>query len=281
MHIVHPGKGIDFSTVTDSSGNTLLPGAPESLDQEYEITVSKSGYETVSTFPPYPITAFDPIDEHLSVLEGGLATKVITMNPLANVTIMSVDSRGDSIPNALFSISGGRILGTQGSYPSVVNVYSSIENIETDDSGEYEMGNIIPGSYDVILRGATDTTYHLSHIVPGDTLSPDRFLVTGGSTGVVYAFLVEKALPSLQVTVKNSVDTSGIPNASVRLYNATLGYDETVTTTTHGVALFPNTSTDLVSDVYTLSVSATGFGSASESVTINEFTQQEIELTAS
>lgn len=279
VHVVHPGEGIDFSTTTDSTGNVLLPGAPESIDQEYEITVSKSGYETVATYPPYPTTAFDPVDEHAAVLEGGLTNKVITSDPLADVDIRTVDSQGDAIADALLTISGGRILGENPDTEE--DIYNYNQDIAADGSGEYDMDDVSPGSYDVVLRGATDTGYVLAYVSPGDDLVANRFPVDGGASPAIDVVLMDNAVPGLLVNVLNNDDDSPIAGADVRLENAVLGYDETVPTNAYGVALFPNTSTDLVNDTYTLSVTATGFGDESDSVVVNNLTEKEIKMTPS
>ncbi|NCU42614.1 MAG: prepilin-type N-terminal cleavage/methylation domain-containing protein, partial [Candidatus Moranbacteria bacterium] len=86
-------EGISFSTLTDELGNVLIPGAPES-QQSYEIMANKLSYEIISTYPPYPLSLFTPIDEHSSVLEGELTNKVMVMNSLTQLNILIKDFAG-------------------------------------------------------------------------------------------------------------------------------------------------------------------------------------------
>ena len=59
---VHDTPQISGTVLTSSEGNVRLPGMPE---QEYQISVSKSDYETVQTYPAPPSSPFTPIDQNL------------------------------------------------------------------------------------------------------------------------------------------------------------------------------------------------------------------------
>jgi type II secretory pathway pseudopilin PulG len=279
VRIVHPEKGIDFFTTTNSNGNILLPGAPESLDQKYEITISKSGYETVSTFPPYPISDFDPIDEHASVLEGGLANKVIISDFSANPIVQTVNSRGESVGDVLLTISGGRIVGSRGTYPTAIPVFNYEENVATDTSGIYEMNAVSPGTYDVLLRGDSASAYTLAYLESSGDVAGNAFSVSPGESSNILAVVASVSEQSLLVSVVNDADDSPIANAEVQLKRELSGYDEMIVSQNSGRVLFPSSGMDLQEDeTYEVFVSAEGFLGYSGTVTIEDFTEKEVRM---
>jgi len=55
VQIVNPDTGINTYEETNASGNVTFMGSTVANSiQKYQITVTKDGYETVTTFPPYP-----------------------------------------------------------------------------------------------------------------------------------------------------------------------------------------------------------------------------------
>src|SRR3989344_2840825 len=79
VRLVNSATSVDITTATDSTGNITLPGAPAGT-QNYALTVSKSGYYGAMTYPPYPTSAYNPIDEPASVGAGVLNPKTIVMD---------------------------------------------------------------------------------------------------------------------------------------------------------------------------------------------------------
>ena len=73
VHIVNNSVSpvINTTIQTDSAGHIMFPSAPASIG-EYQFTITKSGYETISTTTATP--TFIPIYPHASVVLGSLNT---------------------------------------------------------------------------------------------------------------------------------------------------------------------------------------------------------------
>ncbi|HHE45852.1 MAG TPA: carboxypeptidase regulatory-like domain-containing protein, partial [Candidatus Moranbacteria bacterium] len=82
VKITNSDLGFSETRQTDATGNIRIVGAKQSI-QKYRIAISKSGYETVTTFPPYPKSSFKPVDVDASVVAGSLNTTNIIENKVA------------------------------------------------------------------------------------------------------------------------------------------------------------------------------------------------------
>ena len=100
-------------------------------DRNYTITVSKDGYETVTTSPPYPTTAYDPTDVHASVVEDDLNTKAIIIDKLSSLHIFARDilDYEHLFPNIHFNVKGGRVIGFEyGTTNEITNYDQNLSN---------------------------------------------------------------------------------------------------------------------------------------------------------
>ena len=274
VHVVDSNVGIDEVLQTDSSGNVMLLGAKQDL-QAYQITVSKSGYETVATLPPYPTTAYNPINIYASVIGGALNTTNIIENQLANLDISAVDYLGNAVPNVNISLNGGRKMGT-----AFLTPFTPVYNLAFDgsigSSGEKDFSSISPGQYTFGLSGS-ETTYKLIGV---DTLSPVS--LASGSTMGIKIKVANKNTTGLSIGVIKSTNSSPLVGATVELSNAGFSYDETVTTSSDGMAFFPDSAAIFQPGTYTLTVKADGFADDTTSETINSgsLTTDSISMTA-
>ena len=262
---------VDINTFTDSYGTILLSGMPAG-DRNYEITVSKDGYENVTTLPPYPITSFDPTDVHASVMEGDLNTKAIIIDKLSSLHIFARDilNYDNLFPNIHFELRGGRVIGLV--YGTTTPVTNYDENLVTGASGDVTAGDISPGNYNITLNEPGYTIISSDPALPV-ALAPDQNLD-------VNLVLANNTANSLIVTVKDSQTSSVLPNASVHLFNGS-GFDVTQITGEEGQVYFPpNTDppTALNAGSYTLEVSETNHQSSSEQITINNLAQKAVLL---
>jgi len=262
-HIVNSDLGFDETRQTDASGNIMIVGAKQSI-QKYQITVSKSGYETVTTFPPYPETSYKPTDVNASVVAGSLNTTNIIENKLANIKISTIDYLGNPVPDIDFSLTGGRILGTQAEAP-----YDPVYNFDvidkTNASGEKDFNSISPGQYTFELA-STETAYALIGLDPA---SP--FPLVSDATQNLDVKVADKNMTALSVQVIKNSDSTPISGATVELSNTGFGYDETVTTGNDGRAFFPITDNPpFQAGTYDMTVKASGFQDSTGQEVIGE-----------
>ncbi len=243
---------INLNVLTDDTGNLMFPGAPQST-QNYQLIISKSGYETVATFPPYPTTAYYPTDVHASVISGALNVKTVIINKLSNLNIFTADGVGNKISgiSCNFIISGGRILGTgaDAAHTPVYNIQNQSETI--DVTGEKSLSAISPGQY--VITPTAPTGYSLVGI---DPVTP--FSLLPGSTLEAKIKLAPINKSALLLTVVDGSTNSPIVGAQAELKNSS-GYDIIQTSGSDGVMFFQNGNDPLISGTYDLKVSATGY----------------------
>jgi hypothetical protein len=262
---------VNMTTETDSTGSILLAGMPEG-DRNYEISVSKDSYESVSTVPPYPDTAYDPTDTHGSVEEGGLSSKTIISDQTGTITITSEDLNSNLIPNMNFHLEGGRIIGTTRDVPSQT-VFNYDQDTATDGSGSLILENMSPGNYTVDFSEAGYTLIGTEAPLLHFSLAP------GQNLGVTL-LVVNNSVNSLIASVVNPITLEPVSGANVRVYNGT-DFDQTLTTGDSGRVYFPPNLEEPVtmdSTPYNIEVTADGYASYSDTVDVSQLTQTTIEL---
>ncbi len=264
VQIVNPDTGINTYEETNTSGNVTFMGSTVANSiQKYQITITKDGYETVTTFPPYPITAYNPIDIHASVVTGVMNVKNIAQNKLANMKISIVDYLDQPISGVPFHLVGGRKLGTEMTTP-FASVYNLDQDSITDTSGEKLFSLISPGGFVFSLIDPALTNYKIISITPAESFS----LLSSDETLDVKVKLASKTTTALSVVVLNNSNDAQIAGAKVRLTNA-LGYDQELTTAIDGKVFFPVSADLFVAGEYNLKITAEGFSDSDSSVTIN------------
>jgi len=276
-NIVSPS--IDIDQETDNDGHLIFPGAPQS-QLGYEITVSKSNYETVSTVDPGSV-AYTPRDPHASVVAGTLNTASITIDRLANLKIKSVDYLGAPLSDVSFHIEGGRELGTDSTVIPSETIYNLDTNSSTDADGEKEFNDHSPGgqfSLSSIGAIAGHTLIGANPISDFDKTSLTyKFSLIPGESKTVEVKFADDNADSLLVEVLNEGDNQPINNAQVKLTNGS-GYDTTVNTSFDGIAFFPTNSDPFLPGEYTLEVTEPGFLNYSSQVDIDKLTKKEVKL---
>ena len=134
---------VNYSTFTGTSGNVLLQGVVGDPDRNYRITMSKSGYETVMTYPA-DYAAFIPNDMHSNIIVGALNEKTIIINKLSNLIFNFKDSLGNDLANVDFDLTGGRRLDDGSVEPGT---YNYDQSVSTDGEGNFSVSNVSPGKY--------------------------------------------------------------------------------------------------------------------------------------
>ena len=273
IHITNSSMNpaVDINTNTDSYGTILMSGMPAG-DRNYHITVSKDGYEPVTTSPPYPTTAYDPTDVHASVVEDDLNTKAIIIDKLSGFHIFARDilDYDNLIPNMHLHVTGGRVIGLV--YGTTTPVTNYDQNLITSAGGDVTVSGVSPGKYQITLNEAGYTVVGADPSLPA-AIAPDQ-------NPDINLVLANNNTNSLLVTVKNSLTGTPLSNATVHLFNGS-GTDILLITGEKGQVYFPpNTDppTVLVGGNYTLGVSASGYVTYSGAVTINHLIQKEVQL---
>jgi hypothetical protein len=118
------------------------------------------------------------------------------------------------------------------------------------------------------LGGSSSGGYELYKLLPETTTKNDTVDIAPGNTGVIKAVLLDRGIGSLKVAVVKKNTTVPIAAATVRLRNTAAGYDVTGTTDQFGWVYFPQSTTPLVSGTYDVDISASGYTSESDSVSV-------------
>jgi competence protein ComGC len=274
VHVTNSDIGLDTEKNTDSDGNVTFMGSNiRNSIQKYHITLTKSGYETVSTMPPYPDTPYNPTDVHVSVVTGSVNIANIFQNKLANLKIVSTDLLNQSVPDISFHIKGGRKMGT--TISSNDPVYNLDEDSATEADGEKEYSDISPGQYDI--APSPGVNYELIRLDPA---SP--YTLLSASPATLKIKLADKNVTSLLATVTGGASNEQIEGATVQLKSDTLGYDNTQTTPVDGKVFFPVSADVFQAGVYDLKITASGYSDSNTQVTINadQLKMETINLTA-
>ena len=270
VHIVNTSASVDLTAPTDATGNVTLPGTPAGV-QNYVLTVSKSGYYGVQTYPPLPPSTYNPVDEHASVVAGVLNQKSLVMDQYADLTIHSKDPFGTDVPSISFGMIGGKILGTDPVTSEPVYEYN--QSLSTNASGSLDIAGQSYGQYTLT---ASDTRYVLYKLSP-ENVTYNIFDALAGQATIIDMILLDTQIGSVKAVVTNAADNTAVAGASVHLTNTLLSYDETRTTDQYGIAYFPTalppdfptTQPGLVAGTYDLTVSATGFADNASTVAVN------------
>lgn len=274
VRLVNSAAGVDVTGSTDATGNLTLPGAPAGT-QAYTIAISKSGYYGATTYPPYPTSAFNPVDIHGSVVAGVLNQKTMVMDQSSDITFTTKDPFGTAIPSIDYAIEGGRIIGADP--VTSANVYGFDEAGTTDVSGEASYPGESSGQYTVSVTAPDHQFYKL---LPESALA-NQFTSTAGVASDVTAVLLDETIGSVLIKVVNAADGSVLAGASVQLSNTTLSYDVTVTTDQYGYAYFPTTLPELVDENYDIDVTLSGYADESATVSVSgALVNQTIQMTA-
>lgn len=254
---------IDISTTMAANGKYALPGAPAALES-YNITISKAGYNTAST---YPIDASNPnpTPPPASVYAGSVTELSFSIDLLSELTIRTVDPAGVPIGSVDFRLEGAKSIGSDGDGNSI-HKYSVDHS--TDASGQLAITGLEWDTYSFVIDPIA-TGYDIAGSNP---ILPA--VVSPGTSYTLDVVLVPQTDNSLLVTVR---DESGVlvPDASVQLTRVAPPYDVTQTTNANGQTFF----SDLDADAYSLTIQATGYLPLVEPISINGPTYVEITIT--
>ncbi len=252
-------------SMTDAEGNIRLPGIPE---QEYQIAVSKDGYETVQTYPNPPGSPFTPIDANIFVI--GVVMKSFYIDKTASLKLKAVDSSsGDNIEGVEVNLVGGRLIGTD------PDTFSLDDTSSTNSSGEIDYSGLSPGNYNIANMSELGTSTY--DYVGADASIP--IVLQAEDNIQVNLLFAEKTIDSLLMTVVDDLSGEPIIGADVRVFGN--GFDQSAVTDSQGLVYFPLTEDPPVTmdpGSYQVEIQATGYQNYTDTVDVNQLTEKEARL---
>lgn len=281
--IINTETGTNFSDFTDN-GYIFLTGYKESI-QKYQVFVEKSGYYSVHTYDPYPVSPFLPSEVHGTVLDGSYNPMSLITDKLSRLNIYTKDMLGNAIPNLDFSLEGGKNIGSE--QESGKSVYSYNKDLSSDSSGKEKIFDTAteetsPGLYSFIFDNDTTTSgYEFVKMDMATIVASDFWLAPDSEIDAV-ALFAKKDVDSFFATVVGKLDGVPIEGIEVNLKNLSSGYDSKAVTDQFGRVYFP-----LVEDIVpvlpgtydvTIDGSVDGYVDFSDTVDIDKLTKKTLEL---
>jgi hypothetical protein len=269
VRVQNTETGFDETHNTDNFGRLMLVGLRESV-KKYQVTLSKNGYEDVSTLPPYPNPPYnyDPVHEDASVIAGSVNTINMYQNELGNLTVKTQDYLGNAVADIHYHLLGGRKIGSNHDDSSQL-FFSTDQDYQTDSDGKHEYQSISPGDYNFNLEEAGYKIIGFDPILsPAIPSSFSTNLAASGS-----ATLNVKIAPtnktSLLLNVIKADDGKMFQGASVHVTNSS-GYDTTLTTGADGKVFFPSVQNPPFSNGdYDVSITAEGYQDYNGTITVS------------
>jgi hypothetical protein len=266
---------INLTEDTDNNGSLTLPGAPITTTNSYEITVSKDGYETVQTYPPFPISAFNPIDAHLSVSQSSITSKIFLINKTSHINLHFADIHGTNLPNLSFSLVGGRVIGTTVASAPVPVYFYNEPTLTCDANGLWSSPALGMGPYKFAI---TNPVYDLitTSLVSPWSLAPD-------STLAVEILMGLKTENMLVVSAKEVGGQIPVVDATVTITDSLGAPFQTSTTDINGIAYFPLTEnppkTFTPAATYNVDITKEGYNPGHTTAIISGITRSQTILT--
>lgn len=267
-----------YSGSVNSEGDLFLVGMDPHLHKI--IVGNDNDYYPVETMDE--TGSFVPEDGHVDIVAKSLIEKSIQTDIESTLNVSLEDTFGDVIPNLGFDFEGGKLLGIEDGTDEVYDFSDSVSGSDGTESF-FDMSF---GPYFFNFTDLTDESepadYQFLWMLPISD-SEEKIFLDADDTLEAEAILASESVPSLLVTVTDDVAGDPIEGATVQLQLSSdpPSYDVTVDTNIFGKAYFPAAEGDIINGDYDLSVSAGGYDSDNSTVTINDFTSEEVSLTAS
>ncbi len=279
----------DYSgtSTTDAFGNVIFASVPVG-EKIYRVTVGSGsdGYEVVQTYPDYPISSFYPSYVDLTAIAGTVTSLTLETGLIPDLEFNSTDPFCNSIGNVAFNLEGGRIIGsTTDGDPVYINGSLSLLSTTTDASGQVDMDSVAgyvesSGFYTIEHADGTNVFWRL---LPGDDVNRYATEVNEGAVFDCNIVLMESAVDSVFITVTDSDTGAVVPDAYVRLQNASLGYSVEVQTDKYGTVYFPENAIEslVAGQEYDIRVRGDGYTDYISSVVVSGLEQLDVTLVGS
>lgn len=257
---------IDLTINSDSNGQVLLPGSPP-CSSCYNISVTKAGYSTDKTYTPSQVAI--PVKPPATVLTGQLTPISFAIDQLSTLTVKTTNDKAtnfSSRANTTFHLRGTKTIGDD----SASNpVYKVDNDYTTDSSGSFTINNV---EWDSYTLSESVASLDLSGTNP---LQP--FAVAPNTTSTATLAFTTHTTNSLFLSVEDA-SGSAIASATATLVN-TGGFHKDIQTGQNtdpdfGQAFFAS----LAAGSYSLTATASGYQTATASVTVNSQTNYILKL---
>ncbi|MFM2415006.1 MAG: hypothetical protein RI911_699 [Candidatus Parcubacteria bacterium] len=205
---------IDITDVTDVNGELRQVGVPPSTNN-YQITVSKSGYSTDQTLPIGATANPNPVKPHATITASNATQLSFAIDRTSALNVSTVTSSCSAISSFPFTLTGTKTIG------SSPVVYKYNQPLTTDTSGLLALSSMEWDSYTIT---EASTAYTIAGTIP---ITP--FLLNPNATQDVQIVLAPQVNRNLLVTILESGTGLPISGASVRLRKGGT-YDQTKVT---------------------------------------------------
>jgi hypothetical protein len=215
---------IDITDVTGTNGELRQVGVPPSVNN-YQITVSKTGYSSEQTRPIGAAGNPNPVKPHSTITASNATQTSFAIDRTSTLNISTVNSACGAIASFPLTLTGAKIIGTS---PTVYKYNESL----TTASGTGLL-SIAPIEWDSYSVTEASTVYTIAGTIP---MAP--FLLSPNATQDFKVVLAPQVNRNLLVSVVASGTGLPISNAVVRLRKGS-SYDVSKTT---GVGVLAQTA---------------------------------------
>lgn len=203
-------------TITDTTGNDgylRLVDIPTSTTA-YQVTVSKAGYSTGTTYAPGGSANPNPTQPHATVASQQVSSVSFAIDKLSQINVFAHDQYCQGVP-ATFTQSGAKLVGVG---PDV-SKYATTSFTTSQSDGTIERKGL---EWDIYTINASDTLRVSAGVLPSMPLSIDP-----GTTTTVSFLMEDKTTSTLLVS---AFDGGGIPLDGVSLSLTKTGFTANATT---------------------------------------------------
>lgn len=159
---------ISFNEITNSAGELQLVDVPPS-EESYEISVTKGGYTTETTYAPGAPGNPNPLKAHATVVGGGVTQVSFQIDRVSTLAVSTINSTCEPIGNIPLRFVGNKPIGSDPTVIKYDEVYQSngagelnLSNLEwdtytiTEESGGYYLAGSLPPLPLTLAPGTND-----------------------------------------------------------------------------------------------------------------------------
>jgi prepilin-type N-terminal cleavage/methylation domain-containing protein len=254
---------VNLTATMSTGGLYVLPGMPVA-QETYDISVSKSGYSTSTTYP-IDGTNPNPTPPPASIILGTGTELSFTIDRLSSFTVRSLDSGGVPIASVAFHLRGSKIIGTNSTGDPI---YKYSQTHSTDATGQIILSNIEWDTY-YLTMDSTTSGYDIAGANP-----PGAINLLPNSSQTLELTLTPHTDHTLLITARDESNEL-MTNVELNLNRVTPAYNVNQTTNSNGQSFF----SALVAGDYTLTAHMDGYDDVITPVSINGQSHVEISLT--
>ena len=264
LHIVDTQTNPDtiIDDVTDNNGWLKIIDAPPGINA-YNITASKSGYTTDQTYPLGGNAGNDPVNPDATVSIGQVTQKSLSIDKLSSISIKTIDTSCNPLPNIPFSLMGTKTIGTD------ILKYGT-HNFTSDSLGQNYISNLEWDTYSTILTN--QSSYDLVGVNPNPS-----FILNPNENKIIQMITAPHNGNAILLSIK---DAAGNPIDGATVEITKTGFNETKTTNSGSCPtpgqIFWN---GLSSGTYNISIIKDGYQTYADTFNSNIWKELDVTLT--